>query len=419
MSASPFSAHLIRAARRLAGGMQTDWLAVHIEPAKRRFPMGEKERDRVAHNIKLAEELGAKTLTVVGENLIDDMLEVARTHNVSTIVIGKPRHSFFREICHGSVVNKLIRRSDGINVHIIHGVEEPEYKPAIKAAPAKAGMPWRHYGGGLLMVFIITTFCWLLRNKIELVNVALLYQLPVIMSAFWWGRWPSYFAAVCGVVLFDLLFVSSATGLSLTDIRYLWSFITFLIVAFVIGGRTEFLRHEAASARQREKSARALYEFSREIAAVSDLGAITRGIARQAAETLDRPVVVILPEANGKLVVWAAYDPATQEQYWEIVNGDGDIVRQPLPDAAEAAVAFWAYEHGQTAGRSTETLPGASYLYIPLKTRDNIVGVFGIQVTNKLTPGERRLIDAWVGLAAIAVERARLAAQTREGGCGG
>ena len=81
----------------------------------------------------------------------------------------------------------------------------------------------------------------------------------------------------------------------------------------------------------------------------------------------------------------------------------------PLSDSAEAAVAAWAYQHGQVTGKSTETLPGAEYLYIPLKTGDEIVGVLRIQYReNKLTPEERRLVDAWTGLAAIAVERALL-----------
>ena len=52
-------------------------------------------------------------------------------------------------------------------------------------------------------------------------------------------------------------------------------------------------------------------------------------------------------------------------------------------------------------------MPGASHLYLPLKTREEIVGVLSICIEeNILTPEERRLVDAWTGLAAIAVERA-------------
>ncbi|HWQ62339.1 MAG TPA: universal stress protein, partial [Negativicutes bacterium] len=103
VSGSPFSAQMVRAARRLAGGLQADLLAVHVEAPARRFPMGDEERERVARNLRLAEDLGAKTLTVVGQEIADELLEVARTHNVTTIVVGKPHHSSLWKLLHGSL----------------------------------------------------------------------------------------------------------------------------------------------------------------------------------------------------------------------------------------------------------------------------------------------------------------------------
>lgn len=199
------------------------------------------------------------------------------------------------------------------------------------------------------MVAAVTLFNWLLKERIELVNIALVYQLPVVLSAFWWGRWPAYFSAVCSVLLFDFLFVPPIFTFTVDDIRYIWSFLTFLIVAFVTGGRTELLRYEAAAARLREKSTRALYDFSREIAAVIDLDTIVRKLAGQAAAALGRKVLVLLPDESGSLTVWAEHD--------HLFGGKetGNANKFPLADSAEAAVAAWAFEHRQVAGRSTET----------------------------------------------------------------
>jgi two-component system sensor histidine kinase KdpD len=403
VSSSPFSAQLIRAARRLAGGLQAELIAVHIEAPTRRFPIGDKERDRVARNMRLAEELGAKTLTVVGDSLVQEILEAARNHNVSSIVIGKPRHSRLEELWQGSIVDKLIRDSGGINVYVIQGNAEKDKASSIKTMPKADNVVWKQYGIGLAMTVVVTLFCLKFKEYMEIVNIALLYQLPVTLSAFWWGRWPSYFTAVCGVAAFDFLYVPPIYTFNVSDIRYLWSFITFLIVAFVIGGRTEFLRAEAASARQRERSTRALYEFSKEIAAVIDLAVIVRGLVKQAAETVGRAIVVMLPDSNGKLSAWAEHFPAAGG--WQ----------QPLEDPSEAAVAIWAYEHGHPAGRSTDTLPSAQYLYIPLKSNNNVVGIMGVHIAEQhVVPEEKRLIDAWVGLAALAVERVRLAEKARE-----
>jgi len=401
VSASPFSAQLIRAARRLAGGLQAELIAVHIEAPARRFPVGDKERDRVSRNMRLAQDLGAKTFSIVGDNLAQEIIELARAQNVSSIVIGKPCRSRLWEWWHGSVVDKLIRNSGGINVYVIQGTAEKEQHPAIQTVAKEAGSSWWQYAGGLAMVALVTVLCR--QFDIEIVNIALLYQLPVTMSAFWWGRWPSYFTALCGVATFDFLFVPPTLTFTVTDVRYLWSFFTFLIVAFVIGGRTELLRKEAAFARQRERSTRAVYEFSREIAAVIDLQLISNGLVKQAAETVGRAIAVMLPDQAGKLSVWAQYYPQK------------NITVPSLDDSSETAVAAWTFEHGEAAGRSTDTLPSANFLYIPLKTAENVVGVLAIHVENqKIVPEEKRLIDAWAGLAAIAVERVKLAEQARE-----
>lgn len=403
VSASPFSAQLIRAARRLAGGLQAELIAIHIEAPARRFPIGDKERDRVFRNMRLAEELGAKTLSVVGDNLVHEILEVARNHNVSSIVIGKPRHSRFWEFWQGSTVDKLIRNSGGINVYVIQGTAEKDKVPSIRTMPRVDRPIWSQYGLGLVMSAVVTLFCVTFRDYMELVNIALLYQIPVTMSAFWWGRWPSYFTAFCGVASFDFLYVPPIYTFNITDVRYLWSFITFLIVAFVIGGRTELLRVEAASARQRERSTRALYEFSKEIAAIIDVTVIAQGLVKQAAETTGRSVIVMLPDNNGKLAVCAEHYPVT------------DSLLRALNEPSEAAVATWVYEHRQPAGRSTDTLPSAKYLYIPLKTNNNVYGVMGVHLAEKqVAPEEKRLIDAWVSLAGLAIERVRLTEQARE-----
>ena len=410
VSASPFSAQLIRAARRLATGLQAEWLAVHIETA-RRFPMGDAERDRVARNMRLAEELGAKTLSTTGQNLVDEILDVARNHNVTAIVIGKPQHSRIWEMLHGAVVDNLIRHSGGINIYVIQAKTEQEQKSGIATAPRISTDKWLHYMGSLLLVGAVTIVNWLLKDKVEFVNIALLYQLPVTLSAFWWGRWPSYFSAVCSVLLFDFLFVSPIFTFTVDDIRFIWSFLTFLIVAFVIGGRTDLLKHEAAAARRREKTTHALFDFSREIAAVIDLDIIVGKLAAQAASALNRDVIALLPDDKGRLTVWANHEPGKGKLKSMLKSKH----KKATLESAEMAVAMWVYEHRRGAGRSTETLPGANHLFFPLNTKENIVGVLGVRIVeNLITPEQRRLMEAWASLAAIAIERVLLSKKARE-----
>jgi len=408
VSASPFSAQLIRAARRLASGLHAELLAVHIETPQCRFPMGDKERDRIARNLHLAEELGGKTISVVGKNLTEEILDVARTNNVSAIVIGKPRHSRIWDFIHGSVADSLIRKSAGINVYVIQNTEEKESDSGVKtgittALPESKAVPLFPYLGGLSMAAGITIISWLFQSQIEIVNIALLYLLPVFFTAFWWGRLPAYATAFVCVLAYDFLFVPPIFTFTVYDIRYVWSFIIFLLVSFFIGGQTEQLRSEARIARQREKSIRALYDFSREIAAVVDLDRIAQEMAVHMGENLGRATRVLLPGSKDMLTIQGYYD-----------TEQADAEEQPFSEA-EYAVADWAYRHGQVAGRSTETLPGGQYLYVPLMSGDKTNGVFGVKLNQQnVTPEERQLINTWVGFAAIAIERVKLTEQARQ-----
>ena len=393
VSGSPFSAQLIRAARRLARGLQAELVAVHVDTA-RRTVLSEKERDRISRNMRLAEELGAKTLSVAGNDLAEEILVVAREYNITHVVVGKPLQGRIREwLSGGAVVDKLIRYSGGINIHVIQGKTEAADEPKVKTLAAAVPIPWWQYAAGLMMIALVTAGSWWWRDYVEPVHIIMLYLLPVLLSAVWWGKGPSYVTALCSVLLFDFFFTLPVFSLTISDLRYLWSLPIFLLIAFIIGGQTEKLRVEAMLARQREKSTRALYAFSRDIAAVVDNNVIVRNLAEQAWQTLERPVAVFLPKGSDKLLLVA--ETGTE---------------QTGIDASEMAVAIWAYEHSEFAGRCTETLPGAQYMYVPLTTSGNTVGVLGIHIQEKmLTPAQRRLIESWAGLAAIAVERVNLA----------
>jgi len=398
VSASPFSAQLIRAARRLAGGLQAELIAVHID-TPRRIALSEKERDRIARNMRLAEELGAKTLSVVGRDLTDEILSVAREHNVTHLVVGKPLQGRLREWLSGrAVVDKLIRYSGGINIHVIQGKTEAKDEPKVKTVATTESIKWWNYIAGIVMIALITAGNWWWRDYIEPIHIIMLYLLPVLLSAVWWGQGPSYMTALCSMLVFDFLFIPPIFTFNIADIRYLWSLPIFLLVSFITGGQTEKLRVEAMLARQREKSTRALYAFSREIAAVVDVNVIVRNLVDQSWQTLERPVAVFLPQKNGKL----------------LLAGEAGTIETGIDDS-ELAVAIWTYEHSEIAGRCTETLPGAKYMYLPLTTSGHTVGVLGIHIQEKmLTPVQRRLIEAWAGLAAIAVERVNLAEQGRQ-----
>src|SRR4029079_15107878 len=115
---SPLSAKLVRAARRLAAGLKAPLIAAYVEtPAAARYAA--EDRHRVDHTLRLAEQLGAQSVTLSGANVAEELIAYAATHNVTKIVIGKPERSRWRDVLFGSVVDDLIRRSGAIDIYVI------------------------------------------------------------------------------------------------------------------------------------------------------------------------------------------------------------------------------------------------------------------------------------------------------------
>src|SRR5919109_937242 len=120
VSPSPLAARLVRATRRMATRLRAEWLVVYVEtPAHLRLPA--VDRDRVVQTLRLADQLGAETITLSGQSVSEELLTYARTRNVSKIVVGKPERPRWREIVFGSVVEELIKHSGAIDVYVISG----------------------------------------------------------------------------------------------------------------------------------------------------------------------------------------------------------------------------------------------------------------------------------------------------------
>jgi two-component system sensor histidine kinase KdpD len=81
-------------------------------------------------------------------------------------------------------------------------------------------------------------------------------------------------------------------------------------------------------------------------------------------------------------------------------------------------VADWVFRNREPAGRGTNTLPAAHWRYLPLHTAQAALGVLGVggpgPADRRLTPQQNRLMDAFANLAALALERVRLAEQARQ-----
>lgn len=407
ISSSPFSAKLIRIAKRMATSQNAEWLAVHVEPSLHRLSRNEAERDSMAKNLRLAETLGAEIIGITGDDIAEAILELANKRNVSQIIIGKPEHTRFWAIVHGSVVARVIRRSQGISIHVIPGSQQEtgQKSAAVKVKDKGTGTQQRRtisvipYLASIFMMIALFLIITPISSFLGPVNISMLFLLPVLISSARWGRFHAVVTAAMGVITFDFFFIPPIFTFTVADFRYLLSFVILVLVGIITGTLSARLKKQINYSRQRESRVSALYALSRDIAAVDKMDLVLERIANNVSGTLEGQVVLLLPNENAKLVL-------------QKNSGSNNFLNE-----SELAVATWVFEKGQKAGKGTETLGAAAALYLPLSTEQGVQGVLGIcfnEAKAQFDPERIRLLEAFVGLAAMAINRIKLAEQARQ-----
>jgi two-component system sensor histidine kinase KdpD len=397
LSEDPRAAGLVRYTKRLADRLHAPWTAVSIE-TRRSLQLTDEQRDRLADTLRLAEALGGEALTIpgVGRRIADDIISFAHANNVTQIIIGKATRSWWFEIMRGSVVHDLVRRAGNISVNVIAGDELPAGTVAAKSAVQTAARPEpfdpKPYLMALVIVAIGLAAAELIQTPFGIENVDLVFLTAVVSVAVRYGLWPSLLASVAASLCYNFFFLPPVYTFTITDPTNVAAFFFFMLIALLVSNVGARVRTQAVSAIGRVRTTESLYAFSRKLAGTATLDDVLWATAYQTALMLKVRVVLLLPE-DGVLTVKAGYPPEDQL------------------DKADLAAANWAWSNDRTAGRGSDTLPGAKRLFLPMRTGRGPIGVIGIDDDRTgplLTPDQRRLLDALVDQGALAIERVQL-----------
>jgi len=217
----------------------------------------------------------------------------------------------------------------------------------------------------------------------------------VLWSAARYGLGPSLFASELSTLCYNFFFIAPIYTFTVADPSQLLALIFFCLAAGLTSTLTVRERQFAETARAQARTTAELFAFSRKLAGMRKLDTLFALTAGQVATMLKAEVSLLTPDPDsGALRQMAA------------------VPTDALLDQADLAAAAWCWEHAQPTGRGTDTLPGSRRLFLPLRTGQGKVGVIGISRPAKnflLNVAERRLLDALGDLAAIAIERIRLA----------
>lgn len=391
------AAELVRYTKRVADRLKAPWTAIHVQTARDR-QAGQQTQDRVADTLRLAERLGAESLVLPGERIADEVLAWARSNNVTQIVIGSQRRDRWRDWLKGSVPREVIRGAEEIIVHVLPEAGETVPPKKVHARPEGWTIPAVPLLVAGLAVGLATGPALLIERNVDLANIALIYLLPVLLTALWYGMWPALLAVVLAALSYNFLFTEPRYTFSIADPENVATILIFSVAALMTSTLAARTRERNLAARAEAARTAALYSFAKKLAGIAVLDDVLWAAAHQVAAMLKVEAVILLP-ADGRLELAAAYPP------------DDRL------DEADLAAATWAFDHDQAAGRGSDNLPGAPRLFLPLRTGRGKVGVVGISkrlAGPLLTPSERRLLDALLDQTALAIDRVQLARNVDE-----
>lgn len=389
ISSNKTTEKLLLVAHRMAIDIKAEWYAVHVESLQQaRYT--EKARNQLYRNIHLAEELGAKVVSLSGNNIVDEIIQFAKQKNVNLIITGLSQRSRFQELIKGSVLREFVKKSSPINLLVVGD----DSHVALSGAPQPIAKKFKYkpYFYGFCGALTVLLFGWFFKKFITPHNIIMFMLLPSIVSGILWGMPVGLVTSVFALSLVKFFFIEPALSFSFSpgSIKYLFSMALFILIVSGVSWVGRMIRWRAESARSRERFIYALYNFSRQIMSAENFDDILYRAVRSIVEAFDSDIVILLPEETGLLELTA--------------KSRKDLELNEM----EKAVATWVYKNGMHAGKGTSTLSSAKWYYVPLKIRDSVLGVIclmKLEVDKTFSPEQRRLLESFASMVALALSK--------------
>ena len=399
LSASPSNAKVIRAAARMANAFRARFTAVHVE-APGGEGMGDEDALRLRMNQRLAEQLGAKTVTLYGGDITRQIAEYARISGVSKIVLGRSytkKKLFSQNVNFADQLTALVPRME---IYLIPDTYTRRYAKKNRLESIIAVKDKNYLKDSLAMLAVLgisTILAFLFRLLgINEANIVTIYILGVLIIALITeNQIYNLLASVLSVVCFNIFFTIPYNSLKVRDPGYMITFLIMFLAGFITASLAKKVKSYGRQAVRKAWRMEILLDTSRKLQMAYGEKAIAETVAGQLVKLLDKDVVYYPGEPREGV-----------RPYCFPREKNSCIERLLTKD--ETAVASWSYRNNKHAGASTGTLPGAKGLYLAVRSANAVYGVVGICLEDGFLPAfDESILNAMLNEAALALEKAQ------------
>lgn len=345
VSSSPSSQYLIREARRLSFELDAAWVAVFVDTG---VMLSDEDQSRLMNHLNLARDLGAEVVTTHDLDIANALKRVAVQKDITRIVIGRTPKvkkeflDFFRE----SLLDRLEKDNKQLDIIVLRQDKLTHiYQKFLPVFAAKS--PIKMYSLSLLAVLVLTLINALFYPFIGYMSVGYVYLLGILILTFFVGQGPIFFAAVLSAFAWDILFIKPFYSLWIAEPQDVALLLIYFITATVMGVLTTRIHKQDQYLHMREEKMERLYEIGREIASSPDIDTLRLNIVERLRALFPGDFEILVKSQNGEFNLESRLPVLQQE--------------------TEKAAATWVFQNGKIGGWSTNTLPSAEALYIPIK----------------------------------------------------
>jgi two-component system, OmpR family, sensor histidine kinase KdpD len=394
LSSSPSNAKVIRAAARMAEAFHAEFTALFVETIVSK-ELDEKNIQKLRENLKLAEDLGANVETVYGDDVPYQVAEFAKLSGVSKIILGRTkRRKFFLKSKLG-YVDRIVELAPEIDLYVIPDSEDVVAKRKyqvknIKLSSSDVIKTIETLGLSVIIGAILYKLGFSEANVITVFILGVLLISNKTDGIIYGG-----IASLASVLLFNFLFTEPRFSLNFYDPGYLVTFIIMLISALVTSTLTNKVKYQANVSAVIANRTNILLEASRDLERTDNLEDIILTTQRQLYKFLKKPIIIYeVSNENIKSIYNYKFE-------------DGSEIDKKFTSEDEKAVVSWVIRNRKRAGVSTDTLPGAKAMYIPLIGQDDVMVVIGILMmeNENIDSGEKSLLEAMLNQISFAIEK--------------
>ena len=360
--ASPFSEYLIRWTRRHAYALNCPWTAVYVRTSK---VQSDEEEALLRKNLETVRDLGGEVVEIQDDNVTEGILRAGRQHEITQLVLGKPRHRPWWMFWKQHITHSLVYGQNHIDVHVVsppeHTIKKVKFPKKIQKQfelPETSSLV-----NSLIVIGIATLINLALDSYVAYHALGLIYILSFSLGSVFLKKFSVPLAAGLSALLWNVVFIPPRFTINISSGEDWLMILLYLVTAIMLGTFTRRLRRSEIRLRNQGERTDALYRMTKTLAG-----------ARDGSEAIFKALEQLKDQLHVEGSVWVLEGKRRIEE----ARFQGSFE----PDHKDQAALQWTFINRKPSGKFTDTLPAVKGYFIPLMDQTGVWGVLGIDTTH-------------------------------------